>query len=65
MKRNQFKLGLFLTLTLATLLSSQSTTRAQEGPTSSVSLNHELNPNQPSARPIVIGHRGASGFRPE
>jgi phosphodiesterase/alkaline phosphatase D-like protein/glycerophosphoryl diester phosphodiesterase len=30
-----------------------------------VSLNHELNPNQLSARPIVISHRGASGFRPE
>jgi phosphodiesterase/alkaline phosphatase D-like protein/glycerophosphoryl diester phosphodiesterase len=65
MKRNQFKLGLFLTLTLATLLSSQSTTRAQEGPPGSMSLNHELNPNQPSARPIVIGHGGAGGFRPE
>src|ERR671915_2138056 len=65
MKRNQFKLGLFLTLTLATLLSSQSTTRALEGPSGSMSPNHELNPNQLSARPIVIGHRGASGFRPE
>src|SRR5918992_5554935 len=65
MKRNQFKLGLFLTLTLATLLSSQSTTRALEGPSGSMSPNHELNPNQLSARPIVISHRGASGFRPE
>jgi phosphodiesterase/alkaline phosphatase D-like protein/glycerophosphoryl diester phosphodiesterase len=65
MKRNQLKLGLFLSLILVSLFSSQSITRAQEGPIGSMSLNHELNLNQLSARPIVIGHRGASGFRPE
>jgi phosphodiesterase/alkaline phosphatase D-like protein/glycerophosphoryl diester phosphodiesterase len=65
MKHSWVKLGLFLSLTLVSLFSSQSITRAQEDPIGSMSLNHELNPNQLSARPIVIGHGGASGFRPE
>jgi phosphodiesterase/alkaline phosphatase D-like protein/glycerophosphoryl diester phosphodiesterase len=65
MKRNQFKLGLFLPLTLVILFGSQSTTKVQEGLTGSMSPNHELNPNQLSTRPVVIGHGGASGFRPE
>ena len=45
MKYSRFKLGLFLSLTLVTLLSSQSTTRAQEAPTVPVFMNRELNSN--------------------
>jgi alkaline phosphatase D len=46
MKYSRFKLGLFLSLTLVTLLSSQSTTRAQEAPTVPIFMNRELNSNE-------------------
>jgi glycerophosphoryl diester phosphodiesterase len=56
MKSNRFKIGLFLVLTLVALLNPQAVTQAREGPISSGFV---------AERPIIIGHRGASGFRPE
>ena len=65
MKNNRFKIGLFLVLTLVAVLNPQSATQAREGPISSGCVNHGLNSDELAERPIVIGHRGASGFRPE
>jgi glycerophosphoryl diester phosphodiesterase len=61
MKCNWFKLGLFLVLALVALLNPQSATQARD----SGFVNHGLNSDELAERPIVIGHRGASGFRPE
>ena len=61
MKSNRFKIGLFLALTLVTLLNPQAATQARD----SGFVNHGLNSDELDERPIIIGHRGASGFRPE
>jgi glycerophosphoryl diester phosphodiesterase len=65
MRSNRFKLGLFLALTLTALLNSQSTIRAQEGTIDAGFVSHELSSDKLAEHPIIIGHRGASGFRPE
>src|SRR5918992_5761630 len=65
MKSNRFKIGLFLALILVALLNPQAATQAREDPISSGFVNHGLNSDELAERPIIIGHRGASGFRPE